>query len=551
MLWLWALVAAIAALGCAVPSGASASTTQGSILQDDNQLIYSSPAHVAQVLDELVALGVQRVRISVLWALVAPRPKSMHRPRFDALDPAAYPAGAWDRYDTLVIAAHERGLGVELNITAPAPYWAATSRSPIADFRNTYSPSPTEFGKFVHAVGRRYSGDFIANPIPPPHPPQTILGIPLLGASDPRPPGPSPLPRVDLWGIYNEPDEGGWLTPQWRKLPNGHWIEAAPVIYRRIVDASWQALYATSHGTDTILIGETAARGANVPGIGPSMKPMPFVRALYCVNRSYRPLTGDRATQLDCPTSGSPYAFVTAHPGLFAATAWAHHPYSFHTPPWAHVSDHDTATLADLPRLERALDVIFARYGAGRPGGIPIYIDEWGYKSNPPNPFVEWSQAQQAEFINQGEYIAYNDPRVVSTAQFLLVDSPPKDGAAVGSKSYWSTFQTGLIGLSGRRKPAYASFRLPIWIPNPRRGPWMAVWGEIRPGLHAPVSNASVLIEYQESGIQAFTGIRAVTTTNPQGYFMAHVPIPEPGAVRLTWQAPDGTIYHSRTVQVH
>jgi hypothetical protein len=123
---LWALGAAIAvATVCAWASPALASSTQEAILQDDNQLLYSSPEHVGHVLDQLVSLGVQRVRVSLIWALVAPRPRSIHRPRFDATNPAAYPAGAWQRYDTLVVSAIERGIGVEFNVTAPAPYWAA------------------------------------------------------------------------------------------------------------------------------------------------------------------------------------------------------------------------------------------------------------------------------------------------------------------------------------------------------------------------------------------------------------------------------------------
>ena len=69
---------------------------------DDNQLIYASPDQVAHTLSQLASLGVDRVKVSVVWSLVAPDAASSTKPKFDATDPRAYPPGAWDRYDTLV-----------------------------------------------------------------------------------------------------------------------------------------------------------------------------------------------------------------------------------------------------------------------------------------------------------------------------------------------------------------------------------------------------------------------------------------------------------------
>ncbi len=68
------------------------------ILQDDQALVYSSPNQVIGTLQRLKALGVDRVRISVVWSLIAPDAGSSRQPKFDATDPAAYPAGAWYRY---------------------------------------------------------------------------------------------------------------------------------------------------------------------------------------------------------------------------------------------------------------------------------------------------------------------------------------------------------------------------------------------------------------------------------------------------------------------
>jgi hypothetical protein len=538
---------ALVAAALLAPSIALASSTQESMLQDDNQLVYNTPQHVTQVLNELVTLGVQRVRVSVIWAYVAPDATSFHRPSFNASDPAAYPARAWKPYDTLLVAAEERGMKVEFNVTGPEPYWAAQGRSPYVDYRKDYLPSASEFGRFVTAVGRRYSGTFVGETPPPPPPPPTILGIPIPGFSQPPAPAPGPLPRVDFWGIYNEPDEGGWLTPQWRKV-RGKWVEAAPAIYRHLLDASWNALRATGHGSDTILVGELAARGSPLRGIVPAMKPSTFIRALYCVDRSYRRLTGAHARDVGCPAHWSASEFVAAHPALFRATGFGHHPYDFHDPPNRHVPDLDELTLADMPRLYHALDRIFVRYGQ-RPG-IPVYVDEWGYKSDPPNPYAGFTQAQQAAFINEGEYMAYNDPRIRSMSQFLLVDAPPKKKAPVGSADYWSTFQTGLVDLDGSRKPSYDAYRLAIWLPSRRPGSRVTIWGHIRPGLYGSPRTASLQFEYRRRGARTFTPVRAASTTNPQGYFIAGVALTSPGWVRFVWTAPDGTAFRSRTVKL-
>ena len=58
------LRAALAVLALVFASPAHASGTQESILQDDAQLIYASPQHMAQTLEQLSSLGVDRVKVS-------------------------------------------------------------------------------------------------------------------------------------------------------------------------------------------------------------------------------------------------------------------------------------------------------------------------------------------------------------------------------------------------------------------------------------------------------------------------------------------------------
>ncbi|HWF72433.1 MAG TPA: hypothetical protein VG186_03760 [Solirubrobacteraceae bacterium] len=549
------------------PAKAVASSTQQSLFQDDNELVYASATRADAVLAQLASLGVERIRVSVIWALVAPNPTSTTRPSFDATNPAAYPAGAWDRYDTLVTDAQALGLKVDFDVTSPAPYWA-TARPPASvngKFNKNYLPSAVQFGQFVRAVGTRYSGSYvIPTPPAPPTPTPTLFGLPLPPAltgatTTPAPPAPAPLPRVDYWEIWNEPNEAGWLTPQWRRgpaLPAVHhhkarinWIEASPVVYRGLLDSAWNALAATGHSGDTILVGDTSAKGSTSHGTLPAIPPLTFLRALYCVSGSYHPLTGTRAAALSCPRRGQPGAFGAAHPALLQATGYADHPYSFTLAPNIVSTDPTWATLADLPRLERALQRIYAAYSVPAPSGVPLYLTEYGYKSNPPNPFVKISEAQQAAYINQGEYMAWSDPYVRALAQFELVDSAPQGGEPVGSPAYWGTFQTGLITLSGVPKPSYFAYRIPIWLPKARAGPRVTVWGQLRPANHAAVQTA--IIEYRAAGSSAFTPIRSVQTASPQGFLVAHLPLSTPGLLRIAWIDPDtGNVFHSRIVAV-
>src|SRR5437870_13234440 len=102
-----------ALLLAAVPlpaAAARASTTQESILQDDDHLIYSSAATVNHTLDVLRSLGVDRVRVTVKWADIAPSTGSRTRPGFDATNPAAYPAVNWAAYDRVVELSYAHGI---------------------------------------------------------------------------------------------------------------------------------------------------------------------------------------------------------------------------------------------------------------------------------------------------------------------------------------------------------------------------------------------------------------------------------------------------------
>jgi hypothetical protein len=271
------------------------------------------------------------------------------------------------------------------------------------------------------------------------------------------------------------------------------------------------------------------------------MEPMPFLRALYCVNGSYRALRGSAATQLGCPASGSRKAFVQAHPGLFYATGYAHHPYYFFFPP-SYISDNTGfVPIANLSRLEGGLDRVFRLYGVRR--RIPIYLTEYGYQTYPDPLFgAVVSLQQQAAYLNQADYMAYQDPRVRSVAQFLLYDSGPP---------YATTFQTGLLFESGRAKPAFPAYRLPIWVSGSsfRRRARVPIWGQVRPAVDGTAQ--AVLIQWR-SRRGHFRTVATVTVpaSSPEGYFTTSIRAPGTGYLRFAWRYPGGALIASRNVAI-
>jgi len=470
-------------------------------------------------LDIVRSLGATEVRMFMSWHAIAPDPGSRKRPTgFDATNPDAYPAAGWAPYDAAVRAAEARGIGIYFVLTGEAPLWA-TSRPPrgvITHNPEVYEPSAPQFADFVEAVGTRYDGSYTPT-----------------GST-------SPLPAVRFWGIWNEPNYGYNLQPQ---AIGG--VEVSPRIYRGLADDAWAALHETGHGHDTILIGETAPRGAVVPGISNGMVPLRFLRGLYCVSSSYHELRGVAATTLGCPANpAASQRFRAENPALFNATGFADHPYSLGqvAPPNIPepASQPGWAGLADIPGLERALDRLQEIYGSH--AKLPIYSTEFGFQTDPPRSecgCVFLSPATAAYYLNWSEYIEFVDPRIRSFAQYLLYDAPGPPGD-VTSESY---FSSGLMTVNGIPKPGYSAFRLPIYLPvtSMRPGRSLEVWGDVRPAAFAKHDTGSaqrVAIQFNPASGGGYRTLDSVTITNGAGYFEVPVRFPSSGSVRLEWSYP-------------
>lgn len=476
----------------------------------------ANPADPAPTLDQLKRLGVDRVHIYLHWADIAPDPTSRHRPSFNAEDPAAYPIAGWGPFDAVIRDARARGMGVDLDLVAPPPGWASGPGAPHPKIQPFWRPSAPMFGQFVRAVGTRYSGHYVA-------------------------PGTSqPLPRVDFWSIWNEPNLGSQLAPEVKPHTQ---IEIAPGLYRGLVDAAWSALAASGHGHDTILIGETAPAGimSGVVGLFNNMPPLRFLRALYCVGADYKPLRDTAARDRDCPvTTAAGAGFAKAHPGLFKASGFADHPYPQGLAPNEPTpNEPDYAELAKIDKLEQTLDALQRVYGSHT--RFPIWSTEFGYQTTPPDPgYGTVSPTKAAFYLNWSEYLTWLDPRQRSYDQYQLMDSPA------------GIFATGLLSASGQPKPGYDAYRMPLYLPvtTTVSSHPLVVWGDVRPAptaARATHRRQQVQIQFQASAAGPFKTVQTVTLSDPHGYFEVRQTFPDSGAVRLSWQPPHGAAIFSRT----
>lgn len=520
------------------PTAAQASPTQQSIMMDDDLLVYRDDSTAAKTLDKMKSLGVDTVRVTVLWKTVAEFAKftksdisklkgKKHRRarerarrqnrRFKPADPARYPTRNWDRYDNLVRAATDRGIRVYFNVTGPGPRWAhATKPKGSKALQSTYKPRVREFKLFVTAVGKRFSGTY-------------------RDENGSR----SPLPRVNMWSLWNEPNQGGWLSPQWEKR-GSRTVPASPAIFRKLHQAGYQGLVAAGHRVDNsiILLGETAPLGSSKKSGKSPMRPKQFLREVFCIQPDGRPYTGSSARVRDCGDLDK---------GPLQASGYAHHPYTKNLPPTQRDPHPDALTMANISELGTLLDEMSVKTKAVAPN-LQMFMTEYGFESNPPDPFSGVSLPLQAKYNTIGEYLAWANPRIASQAQFLLADVAPVRRRPKTSKSYWFTYQSGLFFRRGQPKPAAYAYSFPFLAQalgaDPATGaPRFSLWGQMR--FLPNGAPGSVQLQWHPKDNSAgWYNVGPPVAVDHFGYFSATLaaPSPAPGDWRAAWSRPDGSI---------
>jgi hypothetical protein len=417
-----------------------------------------------RTLDEIRAFGVTRVRQLVYWKDFAPRPRKKRKPRFNAANPNAYPAGTWDRLDALVAGAQARGIALHFTLSGPVPKWATKSRKDYVT-----KPIAREFRLWATAVGRRY------------------------GAA------------VDQWSIWNEPNHYRFLGPQYV-----HGRPYSPGLYRRLFQAGVKGLRATaSNRHDVYLLGETSPRGNSKV-----VFPLDFFRRMLCLNRRYH---------------------KTRKCGRLNVDGYAHHAYTTALGPRFVPSNRDDVTIGVLSRLERALDRAAA--AGALPRRLPIYLTEFGVQSRP-DRIQGVTFAKQAAYIAIAEHMAYVNPRVASFSQYLMRDDSPR----ASKLNRYAGFESGLRTHSGKKKPAYDAFRLPLAVESYASSD--VLWGLVRP-LRA---KTTVTIQVDPPGKKKWRKLRTVTTTST-GVYGLTARHREGRRYRVLWTSPSGQHFHGAAVK--
>jgi hypothetical protein len=283
------------------------------------------------------------------------------------------------------------------------------------------------------------------------------------------------LPAIKLWSIWNEPNHILFVSPR----------GTAPRVYRGMVQRGVPALRATAPRGSKIFVGELAPVGTATKAMGP----LRFLRGWLCLNKSWKRVRGGSCR----------------HFKKVSANGFAHHPYG---PTTRVPARRDIINMFAIRRLGAALD------RAGRAGritrGLPIYSTEFGFQTNPPDPFVSTTPARQAELLNRMEEYSYRYPRLKSYSQYLMYDDVARSGS---SALRWAGFQTGLRFSSGKAKPSFEAFKLPLVVH--KRGRGVSIWGHVRPG------SGTRYVQLQRRSGSRFVNAGAAIRTNSGGYFTA------------------------------
>src|SRR3954452_10376000 len=407
-------------------------------MMDDQALLGASQAKVDSVLARMQALGADRLRVSAFWSDIAPAPTSTTKPAGFKAANFDDPGYDWADLDRVVASAVAHGMHVLVSISTPMPYWASVKPSLKND---VWEPRRDEFAQFAYAVALRYRAS------------------------------------VDQFAILNEPNQGAWLQPQSLR---GQLV--APHVYRGLVQAGYPAVK-TAAPDATVLVGELAASGRDDPGVTRPIRPLRFLRALGCRDGRFRAVRsgrckGFKAVPLD---------------------ALGHHPYALFQSPFQRSHYRDDAAVGDWRRLEQTLDRLVSKRALtpGRRGKLPIYYTEFGYQTDPPDPFAGIPLSRQSRWLQDTAYAVWRTPRVLGLNQFRLTDGRIRGKGPLAFRE----FQSGLFFANGKRKPAAATFPNPIVV-RPSGRSRLLVWGQVRPGGSHPV-----VIERRSPGSKRFVQV--------------------------------------------
>jgi hypothetical protein len=353
-------VAVIAAI--ALPVAAAHAATRMPVGFYDDPSFRWSPAATQNFVSAQKA-GATVVHTLADWSQLAPRkPKQP----LNGNDPAYRLADL----DQFVQNAAAHGMQVLVTITG-TPRWANGGRTP------NYPPkSMTALTQFAHMLAARYNGK-------------------------------NGFGTVTRWSIWNEPNLGRFLAPQYR----GKTIVSSAT-YARLYLAGYRGIKAGNRFAQ-VAAGETSNRGRDKP-------------------------TGSVGNDTVAPALFAQLV-AKANPHL-QFSAWATHPYpsEYRLGPAQKVA-YPNVALSTMSRFGADLRKWFHR-------AVPIWITEYGEQTRPENKAIGITYARQAADIKKAMRLAQANPYVQMFIWFIFRDSTS------------ATWASGIEKRSGAKKPGYAAF---------------------------------------------------------------------------------------------
>jgi hypothetical protein len=204
--------------------------------------------------------------------------------------------------------------------------------------------------------------------------------------------------------------------------------------------------------------------------------------------------------------------------------------------------------IGDIGRLTSTLDRLAAMKRID-PKIRSVWLTEYGYESNPPDPIKPFTPAEQAANINWAEYLAWKNPQIKSFPQFLLRDmgKVTAEDAARGKRD-WSDWQSGLFFEDGTPKPAATSFPLALHVDctrqlNRKHDKLLVIWGRVRPGngpRQVTMETGKATFRPAATAASLRAGVVAAAsatpfTTDASGYFLRFAPYRKGLSYRFTY----------------
>jgi hypothetical protein len=158
---------------------------------------------------------------------------------------------------------------------------------------------------------------------------------------------------------------------------------------------------------------------------------------------------------------------------------------------------------------------------------MPLWLTEFGFQSDPPDPFGTPLRRVPA-YLGESEWIAFANSRVASYSQYPLVD----DRSHGTGFSCCPGFQSGLRFQDGKPKPGvYTQYRFPIHVTR-SGGSSVTVFG----GVRTAGAGAKVNVEYRSGKRGKWTRLGTVTL-NERGYFKKAFKVSRPGSKVFRFRA--------------